>query len=745
MKINRKLIFLVILIASLAMGQSGKWGPRLYHMVQHPENTHITQESLLKKTANDYLTELIVTHSGHVNDLRRSGAWIIASRGDIAVVSIPLSKIEALSNLPSVIYIQKPAIAKVKLNKSAEIIQAVKARTQRGVTGENVIVGIIDSGIDIFHHDFRNADGSTRIRYLLDLSEPGTVYRGTVYTEDQINESLDGFGVVNQVDISGHGTHVAGIAAGDGSIGVGYGEYSGIAPMADLVVVKATRDAEGQNFITSDKLLALTFVDSIASMLGKPYVVNLSLGSHYGAHDGTSPAERFIDNLVGPGIPGKVIVTVAGNEGDVDIHGRATINSNRKATITFDVQSYVPNLGGNNDIVEFGGWYDGDQKIGVTLITPSGRSYGPVLPGTVYERETNEGLIYIWNGFYEQNNEYQPGVNPFNGDREFYIQITDQDAMRPAKGEWTLEFSGSGGTIDVWLTNNSMEVSVKEGLVDDGKLSIPGTARHAITVGAFVSKKEWTDVDGNRLTFKTAEQVTVGDLAAFSSPGPVRKYDFQKPEITAPGQIVASSYSKDAPASSPLSVFYSGDVSYPNAFVVQGGEHALSSGTSMAAPHVTGAVALILQQNPEFTAIQIREMIEKSAAVDNFVDTIPNTYWGWGKLDVYKALQIDPDDETPTEFMFYPPAPNPFINQTQIVYELPLVEDFRKIKIDIYNAIGQRVRTLVNEVKNSGVHAVYWDGRNESARPVASGIYLIHLTFGNSEQTKKVVYLGTHQ
>ena len=743
-------LLLFLLMTSFVMGGMEKLDPRLCRLALSHDSIPTAESPILRKSGNTTVIRAIVSVHGGVGELRNAGARLIYAHDDMAIVDISPDQLLAISDLPSVKYMEAPTVSTSLLDESAVAIEAIRARQQRGATGREIIIGIVDSGIDWRHDDFRHPDGSTRIKYILDLSEAGPVYTGTVYRENQINAALNNAAMVNQIDVSGHGTHVAGIAASDGAIGNGYGDYAGIAPEADIVAVKATRDAEGREFFTDDQIFALAFIDSVAAVLGKPWVANLSLGGHSGGHDGTSVVERYIDKITGPGISGKVVVTVAGNDGDMDIHAKASIaSSSNKPIISFSIDPYVANAGTGNDMVVFSGWYDGDRKIGVALISPAGERYGPVLPSQVFPNDgsagqrTDEGTIYMWNGFYATGSEYQAGANPYNGDREFYLQISDDDAIVPASGEWQIEFSGTGGNIDMWISNMTMTAYFEQGKVDDGKLAIPGTAKNSITAGSFISKKSWEDLDGNRLTFDSQGAFQAGDLSIFSSPGPVRKGDYQKPDITAPGQIIASTLSRNALPNSPNSIFASGNPSYPNALVNRDGYHGMNSGTSMAAPHVAGAVALILEQYPELTAIQVRSLLHNSADADNFVGATPNNYWGWGKLNVYDALLLDPEDETPTVLTLSPPAPNPFSGSTRISFELPIVENIQTTQIVIYNAFGQKVRTLVNEVKTSGVHDVYWDGRNYSGKLVSSGVYFVRMSFGRSKQVKKIVFLGS--
>lgn len=739
------LIYTLFLTVSLALADMGKLGPRVTKLLRTPNLALRADDTSLRKLGDTFTVDVILTVQGELQGFRATGGNILCRRGDIAVARIPVTQLETVADLPSVIYMQTPVADRAYLDKSTEQIKADQAQSVRGLTGRDVILGIVDSGIDWGHHDFRWPNGNTRIKYLLDLSEPGNVYGGTVYTESDINDALNGLGFIDQVDISGHGTHVTGIAASDGTMNAGLGRYAGVAPEADLVIVKATRDQVSREFLTVDQILALTFIDSVAAVLNKPYVANLSLGGHSGAHDGTSPTERFIDNLVGPGIPGKAVVTVAGNDGDVYVHGKTSLDgSSGDALMSFVVESYRPSGGDGNDRIILNGWYDGTQRIGVTLETPSGNQYGPVLPSQVKDWQTSEGDIYIWNGFYEKGDQYQPGVNPLNGDREFYIEISDESSEgQPAAGEWILRYSGSGGTIDAWIANSTMNVEFSQGKTEEGRLSIPGTSKNVITVAAYVSKRTWEDVDGNNLTFDPDNEFTVGDIAGFSSPGPVRKGDYIKPEITAPGQILVSTLSIDAPADNPNSIFNSGNPSFPNALINQDGEHGLNSGTSMAAPHVAGAVALILDQNPDLTAPQIKSMLTSSARVDNVVGSVPNTTWGWGKLDVLAALAVDPEDDTPRGLALLPASPNPFINSTEIRFQIPLLERAQPIEISLYNTLGQHVRTLLNDRRNAGDYSIFWDGTSKQGVSVGSGVYFIRLKTGGMIQTEKVVFLGS--
>jgi hypothetical protein len=183
------------------------------------------------------------------------------------------------------------------------------------VGGANVLIAFVDTGVDVRHQDFRNDDGTTRIKALLDLSYPGDIdgdgdldgpgpYGGTLYTEAQINTAIQGGGSVAQKDTTGHGTHGLSVAAGDDAA------TPGVAPEADMLVVKATREDGTLGFVSADVVNALAWIDATAGT--QPCVINLSLGTVVGSHDGRSLEEQAIDVLTGPGGPAAPAVIAAG-------------------------------------------------------------------------------------------------------------------------------------------------------------------------------------------------------------------------------------------------------------------------------------------------------------------------------------------------------------------------------------------------------------------------------------------------
>jgi subtilisin family serine protease len=740
LNIMKSILCAVVFYSALTFAGIGKLDPRLGLLVRNPNN--FSSMRGLSKSAEGWKVDAIVTLNGPARELRQAGVTVICSFHDIAIVSIPVEEIERISQLSCVKYVESCQPAYACLDKSVPMIGANKVHQQLGYTGKGVIVGIIDSGIDWKNRDFIDAAGKTRIKYILDLSLNGSRYGGVEYDEQDVNSALAGLRTIEEYDYSGHGTHVAGIAAGDGSSTAEFGEYSGVAPEADLVIVKATRDANSSEFLNKDQIIGLAYIDSVADVLGKPYVINMSFGGHAGAHDGSSTAERLIDRMVGRGISGKAIVTVAGNDGEKKLHARVVLPKNTGTQdITFQVEPYNSNTGAENDMIQFDAWYTGSKKVTVQVIPPSGLLYGKVDQGQVLDRATAEGTIYAWNGYYEAENGYAEGVNPFNGDREMYIQLLDGSMWSvPKSGTWTLRFEGAEAVVDVWLASSTMTVAFVQGDVETGRISIPGTANNVITAGAYLSKKVWTDLDGNMLTIDSQNKLQIGDLASFSSGGPTRDGRV-KPEIVAPGQMIASSYSEKASPQSAASIFKSGSVDYVNGLILDGGQEAVSMGTSMAAPHVTGVVALLLQKYPDATANQIRDLLIQSADKDTYVGSAPNDRWGWGKLNALNAFQLTPGKEPPIEYRLLKAYPNPFSSTTKIVFEIPVTNSVNITEINVYNVLGQRVRALLSEIKSADQHQVYWDGRDDMGYLLANGVYFIGIHSGTYDRFEKLIFM----
>ncbi|MFC1764413.1 S8 family serine peptidase [Planctomycetota bacterium] len=493
--------------------------------------------------------------------------------------------------------------------------------------GAGVLVCIIDSGIDWTHKDFRNPvdPSQSRILYIWDQTDEGNgggspqdhdpdnftgLDYGVEYTIADIEDELDGSprAYVRERDTNGHGTHVAGTVAGNGAA-LSSRKYAGMAPKADIVVVKAGNGSYDDTFLID----AMTYARQISLVLERPIVVNMSLGGHMHAHDGTTYVDQAVDDFVGEG---RVLVAAAGNEGDNAIHISGSVAKGDVSTIAFNVAPYDPESGKKNDVWAFDLWFDTDGEVSATVISPSKKQV-TINADSYMEKETQDGFIVLNNS-----------SDFFNGDREVIVQISDKhEYYPPSSGDWFLHITNHSAatmTYHGWLyydTNTTMRVTLREGDTDY-TIGSPGTATEAITVGSYVGRWHWSNDTEETLWGGNAD--SSDDISPFSSLGP-RRDRIQKPDITASGQWVGSSTSQDSNPS--------------DLFVLPGGKHHLSPGTSMASPVVAGAVALLLEANPSLTARQVKTLIQNNADTDGYTGSVPNVTWGYGRLNIVQTMQ----------------------------------------------------------------------------------------------------------
>ena len=538
-----------------------------------------------------------------------------------ATARIPLSRLPLLASLPGVRAIHPATRCRYYLDKSAVDADAASVRVAvppafSGQTGAGVLVGMVDSGIDLHHGDFRKPDDSTRLVSLWDQTTDGAHPSGFTYGVEWSASEINA-GKARETDDFGHGTHVLGIAAGDGSAaGHGQPQYAfvGMAPEADLCVVKT-------DLTTSGIVDGINYIFQVAASRGQPAVVNLSLGTQEGPHDGTLLMDQMINQLTGPG---RIVVAAAGNEGADHLHAQVTLTAPTSQSMTMLLPPYTPGSENEDDYIILSGWYSPLDQISVTLTTPSGVTLGPLAPGdSVTGRFTPDGYIDFYNA---------TAPTP-NGDREIYMQVYDPlGASPPGRGAWHFQYTpvsiGGTGRVDAYIeTSNLGDLSSiaawSQGLVFGGVVGAPGDADSVIAVGAHVTKVCWDAFDGYFRCFTPAPPI--GTIAQFSSQGP-RRDGAAKPDLTAPGFGIVSARSRNA--------------SFQNSEVTSDGTHVMLAGTSMSTPHVTGAAALLLghRANAMATPSQIRSQLQTWARADGQTGAVPNASWGAGKLDIAASL-----------------------------------------------------------------------------------------------------------
>jgi subtilisin family serine protease len=554
--------------------------------------------------------------------LRAHGIEVNTVSGRLMTARCPLGLLSALLHTPGVQRVEVAERCEPLLDQSIPDVNASSVRTVPppsfgGQTGAGVLVGIVDSGIDWNHDDFKHADGTTRLVSLWDqTSAAGPAPGGFTYGREWTPAEIDA-GTCTETDADGHGTHVMGIIGGDGS-GTGNGQpqyqYVGLAPEADLCVVKTT-------FATSDIVDGVSYVFQKAASMGKQAVVNLSLGTQSGPHDGTHDMDVMLNALTGPG---RIITASGGNKGLDNLHGKVFVAPATPQSMTLIVPSYSKNPGTSTDYLLFSGWYRFGDWVSITITSPNGITLGPVNPAQqLTGQNTGDGYLNIYNAT----------TSPSNGDHEIYIEIFDAFVNKPPEpGTWTFTFSPvtitSTGRVDMYLYGNLLGgagalAMWDQGLDPEGVVGSPGDADSVIAAAAHTTKDCWNSIDGNRYCWNP--RPPLGDIADFSSHGP-RRDGVLKPDLSAPGFGVASCKSS---AYAP-----------PAALIVPDGVHYVEAGTSMSAPHVAGTAAVLLAQ-PAWAGSapsRVKSRLQSTARSDAFTGSVPNVTWGYGKLDVASAL-----------------------------------------------------------------------------------------------------------
>ena len=625
---------------------------------------------------------VLVKTETRVMGTRFGGLPLRASSGTVQGLWVTVGELLTLASRDDVIYVEPSWRVELKLDESVPAIGADAVHLlDPAITGAGVIIGSVDTGIDYEHLDFRyDADGngseeSTRILAIWDQTYG--LLGGAEYTQDDIEADLAaGYGpmqgVVRQSDTNGHGTHVMGIAAGDGSSSE-YG-FVGVAPGAWIVAVKTT-------FYTSDILAGVEYVFDLADDLDVPAVVNLSLGGHDGPHDGTSLFEQGLEELADG--PGRIVVVSAGNEGDQLIHTGGSIYGG-SSTFTVEV---------GTSATEIALWYPGTSSFTIAVKTPGGSSVVvPVGTASGYQ-VTAYGLVYIDNA--------ASGKNTSNGDREVYIRLSGTTSG----DEWkiTVTDDNNGGRYDAWITSDA-------GTILDGDslrtIDEPGNAYNVITVGAFNTKNSWPSLSGTQ----NYPAYTIGAISSFSSIGPTRD-GRQKPDISAPGAWIVSALSASA-----TSLY---------AYTHADGVHVAEIGTSMAAPHVSGAVALLLSIDETLDTDDILDLLTGAAVTDTATGSVPNPAWGWGKLDALSAVEELQSTEEPEEPPVEVTQPTVGLQENPVssraVFEVAFPDSVDQVTLRIYSISGR----LVFEVSvDPDDDTVTWNLQSMSGNALASGIYL---------------------
>lgn len=539
--------------------------------------------------------EVIIKYTENLDSVRRIAREVTELFGGYAIVRIKEEFLKALTDIPQVTFVEKPKALYFALQEA--MISACITPVQRGtegLSGRGVLFCCVDSGVSYVHPDFRNADGTTRILYLWDQTIPGKppqgYYRGTEFSADQINEALQAETaeerrrILPSEDISGHGTSVLGIGAGNGR-GSG-GRFRGAAYEAELIVVKLGIPGERSFPRTTELMEGIDYCVRKAVELGKPAVINLSFGNNYGAHNGTSLLETYLNTVSGVGK--NTICVGMGNEGASGVHQSIVLRENEPLEAEFSVGEYQ--FSTNLQL-----WKSYVDQIRIFIEDPSGRRVGPF--------EENLGT----QRFRMQNTEvlvYYGMPTPYSVRQEIYIDLIPQGQYLTA-GIWKLRLEPVKLTwelADLWLPVSETASRYTRFLTPtpSGSFTIPAPAMNVISVAAYDSLTDsYADFSGRSMA-----------MLPWSG----------KPDLAAPGVGIRTA--------------------------AAGGGYRVVSGTSFATPFVSGSAALLMEwgivrgNDPFLYGNKVKAYLRKGARrLPGFAQT-PNYRVGYGALCLRDSLPI---------------------------------------------------------------------------------------------------------
>lgn len=492
------------------------------------------------------------------------------------IANIPVDRIVDLALNEEIQYIEAPKsmyITGAEANRASCVPQV---KSSYGVEGEGVLIGFIDTGIDYTHQAFRNEDGTTRIEYIYDLSEGGVLYDSNI-----INEALrsqDPFSIVSSIDTAGHGTHVAGIACGGGRIDP---LYYGVAPKSSIAMVKIARS---EFALSTQMMRAIKFLMDRSKERNIPLVINVSLSTNDGAHNGNSLLEQYISTVAT--IERVTIVIAAGNEGAAAHHIGGILDEPNEVSfnVSPDERKVIINL-----------YKSLLTRISLEIVSPRGIGTGEIyIAEGIMEGRIGDSMYQI----------YDSGPKPFDISGEIGIVLSGVSQFF-TPGQWRIIIRRTNeykGTFDMWLP-------IAEGLnvatrflspTINNTLGIPATVSNVVSVGSY-----------NSLT---------NTISPFSGRGREYLGQYIKPDMVAPGENIYSAI--------------------PN------GGFDRKSGTSMATPNVSGICALMMSwgivkgNDPYLYGERLKYYLAMGARRNRRDIEYPDPAWGYGEVCAYESFNL---------------------------------------------------------------------------------------------------------
>ena len=686
------------------------------------------------------------------NKVESLGVKLNTEAGNFFTALIPINNLESLFEVNGIVSVQIAEKLHSTMDNARTLTKVNQVHAGTGLpqayTGNGVIVGVIDSGFDYTHPNFRNlTTQQTRISRVWEQSGITTAPAPFGYGTDYVGQTAILNKMKDKIDKT-HGTHVAGIAAGSG--GIINSPFKGVAYDSEIVLVST-------NMTDMGALNGINYIFQQATLQNKPAVINMSIGKHTGPHDGTSDFDSMCDNLVGPG---RILVGSAGNEGSDNIHLSKTFSLTNNICYSFIDNFSQNNLNTNGvSVIDVWGEVGKNFEISVNVVkivnnqvqlisfTPyySTTVNNPNIVTTLQDSDTTNPVdvteievvtetssinqkphagIFINNSTQDDNNHYIVfEIKSSNGTVNSWITALNPDltgSNRPVK------FTNFSSTNTLYV-NGDTNMTVGE---------VGGTGNSIISVGAYNSKSCTTMfLNNNNIKCTFDGNADLFKIADFSSKGPTVDGRI-KPDITAPGNRIVSSISRFDSSYD----FQGGTFNqYSNyADVVSGltsgtntWRFAAMQGTSMSSPMVAGIIALWLQAKPNLTLAQIKTILQTTSITDSDTGTgsaIPNNTWGRGKIDalagmlyINQFLNVDTFDNS-NNFVVYP---NP-TNSKIYISSKDYVGAY-----EIINTLGQKV--------SEGIFNSVLDEKELDLSSLQSGLYILNFKVENSNKSIRII------
>lgn len=561
--------------------------------------------------------ELIVKYNGALKEAV-SGLPVTAEEliveeliAGYGLLTVPEDLVDTVSRLPQIEYVEKPKRLFFSMADGKEVSCVLPVtKRQPFLSGKGILLAVIDSGIDYTNRNFRNADGSTRILSLWDQTvspdaekgffPPEGFVTGTEFSREQLNaalreaDPLRQYELVPSRDSSGHGTAVAGIAAGAAANvtgGTANNNYEGVAPESELLIVKLGAPREDSFPRTTEMMRAVTYVVRKAQSLNRPVAINLSFGNTYGAHDGSSLLERFLDNAAEIGRT--VICVGSGNEGASAGHREGRVNAGETAATELSVGAYETAFS-----VQL--WKTYTDVFRITLRSPGGQEFS---------FSTEKGGEITWKAERTRILIYVGEPSPYAVEQEIYFDFIPENLyISPGIWSFLIGTQEKESSFYFYLPSQAARNQNTRFFEPNPNLTltIPSTASKVITVGAYDSTYDaYADFSGRGYRYVERD---IGLLAAGAA----------KPDLAAPGVNITA----------------------PDIY----GGYRSFTGTSFATPFVTGAAALlmewgIVQGNDAFLyGEKVKAYLRRGARKIRGEEFYPNDRVGYGALCVADSI-----------------------------------------------------------------------------------------------------------